>query len=51
MDSGIWKGNNILIEFPSMVSNRQVRLQMDTYGFKSGGTVAWRILPRKAALL
>ena len=26
-----WKGNHILIDFPSMVSNQQVQLQMDAY--------------------
>lgn len=38
-----WKGNHILIEFPPMVANARVRLQMETPGCKSRGTVAKHI--------
>ena len=36
----IWKENHILIEFPPMVANTKLRLQMNTLGCKSSGTVA-----------
>ena len=43
-----WKGNHILIEFPSMVSNARVRLQIDAHGFKLRCTVSGHFLPETA---
>ena len=43
----IWKENHILIEFPPMVANARLRLQMDTLGCKLKGTVAQANFYRK----
>ena len=43
-----WKGNHILIEFPTMVSNARVRLQIDAHGFKLRCTVSGHFLPEIA---
>lgn len=43
----IWKGNHILIEFPTTVANGVARLQMDTPGCKSRGAVAQTNFYRK----
>ncbi len=44
----LWKGNHILIEFPTMVSNARVRLQIDALGFKLRCTVSGHFLPETA---